>query len=171
MATSTSTIQENKHNRQDSNDAICTGIDKHFDGPITFLQQTWKPADLKQVFVDDSAAADKTAAAKTVYAQCVSTEQTTVKKTKVIRKGLYAYLVAQFGPTSEVLLDFGFTPQKPRKTKPAVKAKAVVQTKATRKARSIMGKKQRKAIPSATTESSQSNGSSNGSSTAKQGPA
>jgi hypothetical protein len=61
-------------------------------------------------------------------------------------KNLRRYLQGVFGVDSEVLLDFGLTPEKPPVTTPETAAAAVAKRAATREARHTMGKKQKAAI-------------------------
>jgi hypothetical protein len=61
-------------------------------------------------------------------------------------KALRAYVALLYGTNSQTYLDFGFAP--PQKAKPSTETRsaALAQSRATRKARNTMGKKQRLAI-------------------------
>jgi hypothetical protein len=143
-----------KHNRQDSNRAILNGLDTHLKGQNIVLEGvSYKQPQLRQIFQDDLDATAATNDTKAQWQSAVLAEKTTATKTHGVKRALFSYLAATFGVNSQVLIDFGSAPKKAGKIKPAIKAVAVTQALATRKARHIMGRKQRLEIPPAVTAS------------------
>jgi hypothetical protein len=61
-------------------------------------------------------------------------------------KGLRGWVANQFGPNTQVAFEFGFLPRKQPVKSVESKQHAVAQSKATRKARHTMGKKQRLSV-------------------------
>ena len=94
-------------------------------------------------------------AAHTAWLQAVAKERATTKATGApLLAALRHYVIAVFGINSDEYLAFGFQPPKPRAKSPAAKVIGAVKMRATRKARNVMGSKQRLAIstvPSAIT--------------------
>ncbi len=136
-----------KHTRKDSDSAIISGIDVHLKGQTIVLDGVrYKQSELRQVFQDDLDATAATANAKGQWKGAIIAEHATATKMRSVKAALFAYLIATFGPNSQVLVDFGAKPRKAPKTAPAVKAQAVQQALLTRTARHTMGKRQRAKI-------------------------
>jgi hypothetical protein len=98
-------------------------------------------------------AAEKTKAAKTAFHLAVEAEQGIVVSSNALRAQLKTWLQAYYGAKSTKLQEFGFTPRKRGKTTAATKAAGVQKAQATKAARGIVGKVQRKKIkaPATTT--------------------
>lgn len=113
--------------------------------------------------IDVNGTSDTLAQVTAIYQACLDTRaalltaQATVKAALVARqnadvprkaldKALRAYVVNKFGADSQAAHDFGFLPPKVATKTVAVKAQAVADAKATRKARNTMGKNQKKGI-------------------------
>jgi hypothetical protein len=98
-------------------------------------------------------AAEKTRAAKTAFHLAVEAERATAGDANALRSQLKVWLQVYYGAKSTKLQDYGFTPRKRGKTSPETKAAGVQKAKATKAARGIVGKVQRKKIkaPATTT--------------------
>jgi len=92
------------------------------------------------------AAAEATKSAKTDWHTTVQTERQVDAELRPLRKQLQQYVAARFGAGSAKMAEFGFTPVKARKPKAQTKANAAGKATATKKARGILGSKQRKLI-------------------------
>jgi hypothetical protein len=96
------------------------------------------------------AAAEATKSAKTDWHTTVQMERQVDAELRPLLKQLQQYVGARFGAGSPKMAEFGFPPAKPRKPKAQTKANAADKAKATRKARGIVGSKQRKLIKAPT---------------------
>jgi hypothetical protein len=128
---------------------IVTASEEHLGGKTVVLQgKLWKSADLVKALQGAIAALHATDALHASWIKAVADEKSTYKTAILpLIKALRAYIVATFGETSQVYIDFGFPQPKPR-AKPSIETNstALQQRRATRKARNTMGKKQRLAI-------------------------
>jgi hypothetical protein len=168
----TTNQQATKHSRVDWATAIIHGLKLHMTGAITLNTTSYTEPQLEASFQKVIDAAQSTALAKQAYQTAVANERAIAVDVKGLGGALVAWVVATFGGTSTVMGDFGFKPRKKAKVKPSVKAKAVLKAGATKKARGIMGKKQRKQIAAppldtaTTTNTDMKNGTSGNGSTA-----
>ena len=127
---------------------ILLGIDKYFAGvsTLTLAGKAYAPADLKKLF---QAVLDALTAAQALRDQLhqavLAVRQLRATMNPVVR-ALRAQLAGTYGETSEALVDFGFTPKKTGTPDTETKAKALVKRTATRKARHILGRRQRAEI-------------------------
>jgi hypothetical protein len=128
---------------------IVTAAEEHLAGKTVVLQgKPWKSADLIKALQGAIAALHAADALHANWIKAVADEKSTYRTvTLPLIKALRAYLVATFGETSQVYIDFGF-PQPRLRAKPSIETSsaALQQRLATRKARNTMGKKQRLAI-------------------------
>jgi hypothetical protein len=98
---------------------------------------------------DRIAAAEKSKASKNQWHSDVQSERLVQAAVRPLRKAMRAFVVARYGESSAKLGEFGFVPNKARKTTAKTKATAADKAKATRVARNTVGKKQRKAVKAA----------------------
>jgi hypothetical protein len=117
---------------------------------LSLAGQAITPADLVKLVQSSIDAANAIAPARAKWTAAVQASRASTKKLVPILQGLRAYLVNTYGPTSTVLVDFGFSPTKTVVKTPEVKAEAAVKAKATRKARNTLGKNQKKDIKGTT---------------------
>jgi hypothetical protein len=127
---------------------VIVGIQKHLQNTssLPLVGSTYTPADLVKLIqnrVDATAQSDATKA--TWHSSVLAGEAINTKLTPVLR-ALRQYAINVFGATSPVLADFGFAPPKSATRTPEEKAAAIAKALATRKARSTMGKKQKKDV-------------------------
>jgi hypothetical protein len=90
--------------------------------------------------------AEKTKQAHLAWRDAVQAEHEFELQVRPLRQGVRGIVTVRFGKDGTQLMQFGFTPVKQSKKTAATKAEAVTKTKATRVARGIKGKNQRKAI-------------------------
>jgi hypothetical protein len=126
------------------------GIDKYYAGvsSLPLAGKNITPAILKAVFQGDIDATHARDAAEAEAKQLRAAQKTARKKANATRLQLKKYIVATAGEEAvQMLEDFGFNaPKQLGKRTVAVKAKAIVEAKATREVRHTLGKKQRAAI-------------------------
>jgi hypothetical protein len=129
---------------------LITGTNKHYSngsqqlsvGGVTYTVSALTL--LLQSFVDLREAVDATRAAARAKVQAENAQAPTLRK---VVSAYVAYVKARFGNTPDVLVDFGIAPHKERTPMSAEqKAAAVAKREATRAARHIMGKNQRKKV-------------------------
>lgn len=125
------------------------GVDKHLGDvtEVTIHGVSYTPDALKAVFqgeIDADMALDQ---ARAVVMQLLAAARVARGNARDMRRALRTYLIHSFGPQAVgVLGDFGMSPKPRSVPDTAVKAEAANKARATRNARHIMGKKQRKAI-------------------------
>jgi hypothetical protein len=88
-------------------------------------------------------AVEKTKADRTTLHASVGEEKATRARVGPVRAGFKQFLYSRYGKNAPELQKFGFTPAKVPQKSVAAKAAGVAQAKATRTARSTMGKKQK----------------------------
>jgi hypothetical protein len=91
-------------------------------------------------------AAEQTKADYTTYRESVQNEREVLAEVRPIRSGVMAVVTTRFGKGSPTLLQFGKVPNPPKPMTVEAKSEAVAKQLATKEARGIIGKKQRKAI-------------------------
>jgi hypothetical protein len=109
--------------------------------------KVWTGANLTQTLLGQIAKLQASAAAHATWLQAVADQRSEYSTVIVpLVKALRAYVALLYGTNSQTYRDFGFAP--PQKAKPSTETRsaALVQSRATRKARNTMGKKQRLAI-------------------------
>jgi hypothetical protein len=89
------------------------------------------------------AAADKL---KAQLRQLVQKQRTSLADARQLVLAIERYLQGTYGPRSEVLLEFGFSPLKTRGKSTRTKAQAAEKSQATREARHELGSRERKEI-------------------------
>jgi hypothetical protein len=126
---------------------------------IIGLQTYYQPTDVFQLqggpMTRDELVADlqtfitaalKTSAANAAWRAAVQSERALETHIREERSQVKGIVTARFGKGGAQLLTFGYLPQRPRKTKAATTAVAVVKREATRKARGTRGKVQKQDI-------------------------
>jgi hypothetical protein len=133
------------------NKQFIAGIQKRLQGAqsLAIAGANYTPADLVKLFQSQIDKADAIAPAKGKYHDTVQAYRDLAKQLAPIAVGFRTQVRNIFGATSEVLADFGLTPVKTTKPKPASQVAAAAKRVATRKARSTMGKKQKKTVKGA----------------------
>jgi hypothetical protein len=127
---------------------LINGINTELAGVDSFVINgvAWTRPDLLTRLQSRIDASEKTKAARTNLHNIVNSEQELQLEIAPLRAGLKTYLQSRFGKTSGKLQLFGFAQNKSTQKTAQAKADAVVKSKATRKARGTMGKKQKTAI-------------------------
>jgi hypothetical protein len=135
---------------------MIAGVTKYFANltQVMIAGTNCTPVAMKAVLQAEIDAITAANAAKAVAKQQVANATAARGSAHAFRKGLKAYILANYGASAITMLeDFGLT--KPAsKVKVATKATAVVKAKATRTARHTMGSKQKQAITGATVATS-----------------
>ncbi len=144
-------MREDKVTRNDQFGTAADGVDKHLAAQPTVLVngEPMKPADVSAALRAPAAAAAKTSAALTAYRQAVAAEEEAAAAAHAILLGLKETVTPQFKKQPDVLNDFGFHLTVRHPLTAAQKEAANAKRQATRKARGIVGRKQRKAIVAA----------------------
>jgi hypothetical protein len=107
----------------------------------------WKEEDVVQAFQNQVAALQASTAAHTAWLKAVSDQKAAYTTVIVpLLKALRAYVATQCGTGSQTYLAFGFAVPQRGKPSTETRSTALLQSRATRKARGTMGKKQRLAI-------------------------
>ena len=135
-------------NRQEQDRKILSGIDQYLAAvkTITIAGKDYVPGDLKPLFQADLDAAAASDAAKAAWKLAVVAERQARARVAFIRRALHAFVALTYGDPSQALADFGFPPKKTGVPTAETKAQALAKRSATRKARHIMGSRQRKKI-------------------------
>jgi hypothetical protein len=141
----------NRPSVQARNKQFVAGIQKRLLGApsMPIAGSSYTPADLVKLFQSQIDKADAIAPAKGKYHDTVQAYRDLTKQLAPIIVGFRTQVRNIYGATSELLADFGLSPVKTTKPKPATQVAAAVKRVATRKARSTMGKKQKKAVKGA----------------------
>ncbi len=128
--------------------SLIAGIQKRYStaASLSFGNATYAPTELTRLIQGVLDAVAATAPARAKWLDTVKTARSASAQARPVVRALVAYLRALYGDNTEALADFGLAPAKAGKPKVETKAKALVQSKATRKARNTMGKKQRKSV-------------------------
>jgi len=142
----------NRSEQQAQDAKVILGIQKDLLSvpTLSLAGQATTPADLEKLVQSCIDAANAIAPAKVKWLAAVQAYRALNKQVTPILRGLRAYVINTYGPTSTVLADFGFSPTKTVVKTPEVKAIAAKKSVATRKARNTLGKKQKKSITGAT---------------------
>jgi hypothetical protein len=128
--------------------AVTAMEDNDFAGKTLMLNdKPVKGAVVIKMFQDQIAMMKATDAARTSLLKASGAQKTADAPVRAALTALRQYIAAVYGKTSELYTAFGFPVPRPR-AKPTIPTRttALVQSQATRKARSTMGKKQRLAI-------------------------
>jgi hypothetical protein len=145
-------MQGNRSVQQAQDAKVILGIQKNLLSvpTLSLAGQAITPADLEKLVQSCIDSADAVAPAKAKWTAAVQASRALNKQVAPTLRGLRAYLVNTYGPTSTVLADFGFSPTKTVVKTTEVKAAAAEKAVATRKARNTLGKKQKKNIKGTT---------------------
>jgi len=143
---------ENRSEQQAQDAKVILGIQKNLLSvpTLSLVGQAITPADLVKLVQSCIDSGNAIAPAKVQWTTAVQAYRALNKQVTPILRGLRAYVINTYGPTSTVLADFGFSPTKTVVKTPEVKAIAAKKSVATRKARNTLGKKQKKSITGAT---------------------
>jgi hypothetical protein len=141
----------NRPSVQARNKQFIAGIQKRLQSAqnLPVAGATYTPAELVKLFQSQIDKADAIAPVKGKLHDAVQAYRDLTKQLAPIVVGFRAQVRNIFGATNEVLADFGLTPVKTTKPKPAMQVAAATKRAATRKARNTMGKKQRKSVKGA----------------------
>jgi hypothetical protein len=142
----------NRPTVQIRNKQFIAGTQKRLQGvqQLPIAGTTYTPADLVKLFQSQIDKADAIAPLKGKYHDAVQAYRDLSKQVARVVVGFRAQVRNIFGDAAEVLADFGLTPVKTTKPKPATQVTAAAKRVATRKARNTMGKKQKKTVKGAT---------------------
>jgi hypothetical protein len=114
---------------------ILAAFAAHFTGPATLTLNgtSYAPKDLEGIFQAHLVAMAAEDALRAQLQTAVLAAKAKGAVVKGILSPLRQHLISQYGGSSQIVADFGFTP-KPRKTTVAAKAHGIVAAQATRKA-------------------------------------
>src|SRR5215467_4358215 len=125
---------------------MIAAIPKHLSqAPLMIASKRQTPASLAKIFQEELDAILAIDLADAAKKKAVVDERAVKKRNRVIHAAFKTYVLAAFRD-AVVLADFAYKPLKARKTKLATKAEAIEKSRATRKARHTLGKKQKKKI-------------------------
>jgi hypothetical protein len=138
----------NRNSQQNSDRKMILAIPKHLSGvgTLTLAGSPYTGADLVKLFQSRIDSADAANAAHAKWLDMVKGERDKIAQTALVVRAMKDFLQSMFAGQTEPLADFGLAARKARKKTVATKAQAVAQSKATRSARSTMGKVQKKAV-------------------------
>jgi hypothetical protein len=126
---------------------VLAGVIKHWSGQTLPVNNSTITADNLATQINAIEAKVTAAnAAQAAWKQLLDAADAEITAFEPLLKALHRYAEGVFGPTSKLLLDFGFTPQQTAVKTVKVKANAIDKSAATRTARHTMGKKQKAAI-------------------------
>jgi hypothetical protein len=114
--------------------------------PMVINGQSMKPSDLIAVYQDTLDTRSTVETQRAAYEQALQARERANTARLAIDEGLKAWVANQFGPVTQTVSEFGFSPRKARAKSAQTKADAVVKLRATRKARNTMGKRQKAGI-------------------------
>jgi hypothetical protein len=141
---------KNKPTRKERLRLISAGVAKHYANTSLMLNGVTYPASsLEQAIQKDIAATDAADQARATWSSLVQAERDSHVALAPVLRALKSQVIANHGDAkdaSAILADFGYTPRKVTKKKVATKATAVALVQATRKARNILGKNQKKKV-------------------------
>ncbi len=146
--TDTINITNQKVTTEAGYQAVIDGINNLLQGidPFIMGNQTFTRSDLIAMFQKRIAAAKNTRSVRMQLSRTVESEREVDSLARPLRALVKSFVLTRFGKNSTQVQAFGFTPNRRPKKSVEVKATAVVKAKATRKARSTMGKKQKKIV-------------------------
>jgi hypothetical protein len=139
---------QNQTTEQARDAQIIAGIGKHLQNSasIKALGTTYAPSDLITAYQAQISALASLAALKAQVTAAVAAARTQRADLVALTAALKSYLVNEYGTTSTVLSDFGFTPRKVTQKDPVTKVVAAERLRATRKERGTMGAVQKSKI-------------------------
>lgn len=150
MSTTTNTIviAQQKVDLEASYRALIDGLNTLYPKVTEFdlNGQTFQRADLLGKFQNRVDSSEKTKSMRSDLKAQVKGEKAVDKEVRPLRSAVKRWVEAREGVDSPKLQKLGFPERKQGKTKPAVKARAVVKAEETKQARGILGRKQRAKI-------------------------
>jgi len=149
-----STYDRNKSTRQNRLRQITAGVQKHFaNGPLQLGGRTFaSSADFIALLTNDIAVSDAADKAHADFREKIDAQKASRAALAPLLKYLRQQVVGLHSDSPSAagtLADFGFLPRAVKPQTVASKAAAAAKREATRKARHVMGKVQRKAITGA----------------------
>ncbi len=143
-------MKPNKTNRVSSDQRLLAGVRKHFGkkgSKLVIDGREYSGADLAKVLEGRIEATTHVEASKAAWQNDVAKEQKQMEETDKIVSAVKSTLRIMFASSVGILGDFGLSPTRERTPlTPEEKLAAIEKGLATRKARHIMGRKQRRAI-------------------------
>ncbi len=135
-------MKTSKANKQARDTQVIDGITAHFTGTTAFTLNgtVYKAKEIQRLLQDRIDAAAITTAARAKWITAAADEEAKATEAESVLASLKNHLLVAYGPKSQVVADFGFTPKKKKPADAATTALAVEQRTATRKARGTMPK-------------------------------
>ena len=148
-----SSMKPNKNTALATDQKAIQGVDKHFAKikSLVLAGVSYTPASLKALFQAEIDACNALDQSRAQMKEQVATTRTARANASAGRKNLKAYVLGNYGANAvQVLEDFGLSVPKASGPKTVeAKAGAILQAKATRKARNTMGKRQKLSVTGA----------------------
>jgi hypothetical protein len=150
-ATANNSNKARKLDVQASYQTLIAGLLAHYAASDVFelSGQKYTRDELVAKFKRRVDASETVKAADNAYHATIQAERQVDLEVRPLRQQLHKQLDSKLGSYNPQLRDYGFAPKKPQIVPPQVKAEAAAKAIETRKARHIMGKKQRAAIKAA----------------------
>jgi hypothetical protein len=114
--------------------------------PMVINGQSMKPSDVIAIYQDTLDTRSAAETQRAAYEQALQARERANTARLAIDEGLKAWVANQFGPGTQTVSEFGFSPRKVGAKSAQTKADAVVKLRATRKARNTLGKRQKAGI-------------------------
>ncbi len=143
---SNGSIKASKSQRLASDTQLAAGLKGHYADadPLGFAKDAPTVADVVALLQARGDATRGVGAAEAAWRDAVKAERQTVADSDRVLKGVRAFLRATLGEESKMLVDFGIAPKKARRALTAEEQQAAAKKRAaTRKARMVMGSRQR----------------------------
>jgi hypothetical protein len=142
---------KNKATRQDRIRKVQAGFKKHFSnvGQLVFAGTPFTPSDLDKLLQSDIDASDAADLDKAKWMATVQKQHLMRDKTNPVLRSAKKFVESQFAEApdaAERLAEFGYTLRKKVQLTAEEKAQRAEKSRATRKARNTMGKRQRKKV-------------------------
>jgi hypothetical protein len=141
---------------------LIAGVEKHLASlsTLTLNGVSYTPAQIVTRLQQRVKLLDAAEAAKAKAHDAVAANKQDRKDISALLQALRSTIIGMFGSSSELLNDFGFVPRTAKKPNVVTKSKALEKRRATRTARHVMGKRQRKQVTGSVAAPA-SNGSTN----------
>jgi hypothetical protein len=148
ITATTGSIHGKKTDQQASYQALIVGLQTLYQPADVFHMRSgsYSSDELVGQFQKFLGLSEATKQAHLAWRAAVQAEHSFEVQVRPLRQGVRGIVTVRFGKDGAQLMQFGFTQVKQGKKTAATKAEAVTKQKATRVARGIKGKKQRKAI-------------------------
>jgi hypothetical protein len=127
--------------------ALIAGIQKYLMGqPLIIGKQSYQPQDIINILLARVTTGQGIIDARTAVTAAIKADAAERTTTGVLVRGFRTIVQGMFSEQPDTLAVFGLKPRKSPKKTLVVKTKAVAASKATRKARGTLGRKQRSRI-------------------------